>query len=84
MQIQGITPSDLVEWLASGLVSAGLTIEKLEDDDDITFVMFSKNGVRGVFATGVSGSIVCSPVVIVGNNRALVVQMVDKVRRAMS
>ncbi len=84
VQIQGITPSDLVEWLASGLVSAGLTIEKLEDDDDITFVMFSKNGVRGVFATGVSGSIVCSPVVIVGNNRALVVQMVDKVRRAMS
>jgi hypothetical protein len=84
VQIQDIVPSDLVEWLASGLVSAGLTIEKLEDDDEITFVMFNKNGLRGVFATGVSGSIVCSPVVIVGNNRATVVQMVDKIRRALS
>jgi len=84
VQIQDITPVDLVEWVASGLVSAGLTIEKLEDDDEITFVMFSKFGLRGVFATGVSGSIVCSPVVIVGNNRAAVVQMVDKIRMSMS
>ncbi|MGY5862870.1 MAG: hypothetical protein RTU09_10915, partial [Candidatus Thorarchaeota archaeon] len=84
VQIQDIAPSDLVEWLASGLVSAGLAIEKLEDDDEITFVMFSKNGLRGVFATGVSGSIVCTPVVIVGNNRATVVQMVDKIRMALS
>ncbi|GAG12849.1 unnamed protein product, partial [marine sediment metagenome] len=57
---------------------------KLEDDDEITFVMFSKNGLRAVFATGVSGSIVCSPVVIVGNHRATIVQMVDRIRRALS
>ncbi|MEE8182060.1 MAG: hypothetical protein V3T87_01975, partial [Candidatus Thorarchaeota archaeon] len=84
VQIQDMNPSDLVDWVASGLVSAGLTIEKLMDDDEFTFVMFSKNGLRGVFATGVSGTIVCSPVVIVGNNRATVVQMIDKIRRAMS
>ncbi len=79
-QREGDDPTEAIEDVTSGILSAGMVLDELLHEGDFTFVCFRKDGLRAAFTVGISESNISIPVVVIGANRKVVGALADKLR----
>jgi hypothetical protein len=77
---EGDDPTEAIEDVTSGLLSAGMNLDELLHEGDFTFVCFRMDGMRAAFTVGISESNISVPIIVIGTNRKAVGTLADKIR----
>ncbi len=75
-------PVPLAEKVAAVLKKSEMDIVDIVEEDDFSFVLLRKDGIRAAFTIARSGPLVCLLVVFVGSVQRDVEGMADKIRQA--
>ncbi|MFW9841297.1 MAG: ATP-binding protein [Candidatus Thorarchaeota archaeon] len=80
---EGDDPTEAIEDVTSGLLSAGMNLDELLHEGEFTFVCFRKDGMRAAFTVGISESNISVPIVVIGTHRKSVGELADKIRSVL-
>ncbi len=78
----GVDPIRLLKKVLGVLMAAGMKVIRVQTENDFSYILLRKDGMRASVSVGISLDAVSIPVVIVGDNKKQVISMMDKIRLA--
>jgi hypothetical protein len=78
-----VSARDVLQSVFSSLSGIGMNTESVVTEDGFTFVLMRKDSVRASLSIGMSGPVVCVPIVFVASDRKPVDSLVGRLRETM-